>query len=104
VIDDRSIATMMKLDDFPVLPSGNQAASDRILCALLYLLVHLATRGGESGHVLAIGRHLELLSAHHQATPALRRTAPGLRDDWLRQVALPAGSGVSVKEHAVLLH
>ncbi|MGH6623861.1 MAG: hypothetical protein ACREBN_07810, partial [Burkholderiaceae bacterium] len=48
--------------------------SDRIVMALLYLLVQLATRGGDAARVMAIGQHLEMLSGRRDISPPLRAT------------------------------
>jgi hypothetical protein len=77
----RADATAMTATD------ADAADGDRVVMALLYLLVRLMTGQGSLGVVMAIGQHLEMLSAHSEVSASLRSTALQLRDDWLHACA-----------------
>jgi hypothetical protein len=64
-----------------------RAEADRLLAALLYLLVRTATDGACMRQALAVGQHLEMLAAHPGAGWPLRTTALQLRDRWLGHCA-----------------
>lgn len=64
--------------------AGEEGKSERVLTALLYLLVQFSTRGGDVGVVMAIGQHLEMLAARCDISPSLRATSLQLRRRWLR--------------------
>jgi len=49
--------------------AGTASESDRIVMALLYLLVQTATRGSDMERMLAIGRHFEMLAGQGDISP-----------------------------------
>lgn len=61
--------------------------ADRIVCGLLYLLTQWSVRGGAVPLALAVGRHLQLLAEHPDASASLRANCVRLREHWLAQAA-----------------
>lgn len=75
-----------------------RAEAERVLAALLYLLVRTATDGACMQQAFAVGQHLDMLAAHPGAGESLRTTALRLRDRWLRHCA-QAMTAVHVLRH-----
>lgn len=71
----------------PSAPAEVGAEAERLLAALLYLLLRTATDGASVQQALAVGQHLEMLAAHPGAGWRLRATALQLRDRWLSYCA-----------------